>query len=103
MESRLTEAQHPDSKGLDIRDDAFILSCLMKGQQDALLALGDALPSLARASEAMAQAMKGEGRLIYAAAGSSGLMAMADAAELGGTFGISPDRIVIMMAGGAAS
>ncbi|RUU51379.1 N-acetylmuramic acid 6-phosphate etherase, partial [Mesorhizobium sp. M2C.T.Ca.TU.002.02.1.1] len=36
----------------------------------------------------------------YAAAGSSGLMAMADALELPGTFGIARDRIAILIAGG---
>ena len=41
--------------------------------------------------------------LAYAAAGSSGLMALADALELPGTYGIARDRIVILLAGGADS
>ena len=48
----------------------------------------------------MARCLGGGGRLFYAAAGSSGLMAAADALELGGTFGISPDKVRILMAGG---
>jgi len=40
------------------------------------------------------------GRLVYAAAGSSGLMALADALELPGTFGIERGRILILIAGG---
>ena len=42
----------------------------------------------------------GGGRLAYAAAGSSGLMALADALELPGTYGIPRDRIAILIAGG---
>ncbi|WP_234894884.1 N-acetylmuramic acid 6-phosphate etherase, partial [Sinorhizobium meliloti] len=43
------------------------------------------------------------GRLAYAGAGSSGLMAMADALELPGTYGIAREQVVILIAGGAAS
>ena len=48
------------------------------------------------------ETLAGGGRLAYAAAGSSGLMALADALELPGTFGIARDRIAILLAGGAA-
>ncbi len=44
--------------------------------------------------------LRGSGRLIYAAAGSSGLMALADGSELPGTFGIDPSASLIRMAGG---
>ncbi len=47
--------------------------------------------------------LAGGGRLAYAAAGSSGLMALADALELPGTYGIPRERIVILFAGGAAA
>ena len=48
----------------------------------------------------MADTIRGGGRLHYIAAGSSGLMAAADAQELGGTFSIPPDQLCIHMAGG---
>ena len=47
--------------------------------------------------------LAGGGRLAYAAAGSSGLMALADALEIPGTFGIARDRIEILLAEGAAN
>jgi N-acetylmuramic acid 6-phosphate etherase len=40
------------------------------------------------------------GRLIYVGAGSSGLAAASDAAELPGTFGLDESRIAIVLAGG---
>ena len=42
-------------------------------------------------------------RVGYAGAGSSGLMALADALELPGTFGIPPDRVPVLFAGGTAA
>ena len=51
----------------------------------------------------MAATIAKSGRLIYAAAGSSGLMALADALELPGTYGIPREQISIMFAGGAAA
>ncbi|MGI9369123.1 MAG: N-acetylmuramic acid 6-phosphate etherase, partial [Ruegeria sp.] len=49
---------------------------------------------------AMAATLSSGGVLYYIAAGSSGLMAAADAMELGGTFDIPSDQIRILMAGG---
>ena len=48
----------------------------------------------------MARAIRAGGTLHYAAAGSSGLMAAADALELGGTFSIPAAQLRIHMAGG---
>ena len=59
--------------------------------------------SIAEAAARAAQVLAGGGRLAYAAAGSSGLMALADALELPGTFGIARDRIEILLAEGAAN
>jgi N-acetylmuramic acid 6-phosphate etherase len=61
-------------------------------------------PALVAAAEAGPRyALRGGGKLAYAGAGSSGLMALADALELPGTFGIPPDRTPVLFAGGAAA
>lgn len=100
MPQRDTEQLHPRAEGLDLLPPEQAAQVLLSGQQAALAAVNGALPQIAAAGRAMAEAIAGGGRLVYAAAGSSGLMAMADACELSGTFGLSPDRIVILMAGG---
>jgi len=100
MQQRETEQLHPDAEGLDQLPPDCAARLLLSGQRAALSAVEQALPQIARAGRAMAEAITGGGRLIYAAAGSSGLMAMADACELPGTFGIAADRILILMAGG---
>ncbi len=52
-------------------------------------------------ADAAAASLRAGGRLGYAGAGSSGLMALADCLELAGTFGIAPERTPMMFAGGA--
>lgn len=95
-----TELRHEGGVALDALEPLSVLSLLSEGQLAAASVVGPVLPSLAQAADAMAEAIRGGGRLIYAGAGSSGLMAMADALELSGTYGLDPHRVVILMAGG---
>ena len=95
-----TEARHPEAERLDLRSSEDILSVLWRGQVEAVAALGEALPALARGGEAMAAAIRAGGRLVYAAAGSSGMQALADGLEIPPTFGVSERRITVLRAGG---
>lgn len=103
MSKNATEARHQYAIGLDMLDAAAALRVLAEGQQAAAHTVTDAIPAIAAAAELTARALRQGGRLIYVGAGSSGLMAMADALELPGTYGIARDRIVVLMAGGLAS
>jgi len=98
-----TEALHRNAEGLDIQAPDTILSSLANAQIEAAKAVRDAIPAIAAAAEIIAGRLNGGGKLAYAAAGSSGLMALADALELPGTYGIPRNRIVILFAGGAAA
>lgn len=100
MKQRLTESLHPDARGLDALPDGQILDTLLAGQRAALAAVEPALEDIAQGGLLIAQTLRDGGRLVYAGAGSSGLMALADSVELSGTFGLSADRIRICMAGG---
>nr|WP_155197648.1 N-acetylmuramic acid 6-phosphate etherase [Roseibium hamelinense] len=100
QELRQTEQLHGNAIGLDTLPPGEIAAAIVGGQAQAVAAVDAALTELTRAADLMVEAMRGQGRLIYAAAGSSGLMALADAAELSGTYGIAPDRILFFMAGG---
>ncbi|MEB2845071.1 N-acetylmuramic acid 6-phosphate etherase [Rhizobiales bacterium RZME27] len=103
MSKNATEARHDNAIGLDQLEPAAVLRLLADGQQAAALAVSDAIPAIAEAATLAADALRNGGRLIYVGAGSSGLMAMADALELPGTYGIARDRIVVLLAGGLAS
>jgi N-acetylmuramic acid 6-phosphate etherase len=103
MAERRTEGRHEQAKGLDARQPLDVLSVLADAQKKAVAAVDPALSDIAAASRLAADALLAGGRLVYAGAGSSGLMAMADALELPGTYGISREHIVILLAGGAES
>ncbi|WP_353643643.1 N-acetylmuramic acid 6-phosphate etherase [Mesorhizobium sp. WSM2239] len=98
-----TEAVHRNASGLDLQPPEAIVRILADAQVEAAKSVRDAAEDIARAAGVAAHCLSTGGRLVYAAAGSSALMALADALELPGTFGISRDRIVILLAGGLAS
>lgn len=100
MAEKRTEAQHQNAGGLDIQAPDAILYSLVNAQIEAASAVRNAIPAIAAAAEVVAEKLRGGGKLAYAAAGSSGLMALADALELPGTYGIARDRIAILIAGG---
>jgi N-acetylmuramic acid 6-phosphate etherase len=80
--------------------DAAFVAALVAGQRHAVEAVAAALPSIERASIAISERLEAGGRLVYLGAGSSGLIAMQDGAEIPGTFGIAPSRILFLIAGG---
>lgn len=100
MAERPTEARHPHSAGLHALPGTVALSHLLDAQLSALATVRPAIPMIDQAATAAAQSLRAGGKLAYAGAGSSGLMALADALELAGTFGIPPDRTPILFAGG---
>lgn len=103
MAAGRTEGRHDQAQGLDERQPLDALKVLADGQKAAAAVVDGALADIAAAARLAADALLSGGRLVYVGAGSSGLMAMADALELPGTYGIARDRIVILLAGGAAS
>jgi N-acetylmuramic acid 6-phosphate etherase len=71
-------------------------------QQDALVAPAVAAEAerIAHAVDEIANRMSHGGHLFYVGAGTSGRIAMLDAAELPPTFGIDPSLVRVLMAGG---
>lgn len=100
MAPQQTENLHPAARDLDARPDEQILSLLFAGQLEALMVVKAALAPISAAASLMAESLGSGGRICYAGAGSSALMANADGMELPGTFGIESDRILLRMAGG---
>jgi len=102
MISAATEEAKDLYRGLDLWQSDRILSAIAEAQTMAVSAVGRAVPVLAEAGDRIAARLKSGGRMIYAGAGSSGLIAHLDALELPGTYGISPDRVPVLLAGGDA-
>lgn len=96
-----TEAVNSKASGLDLQPPPTVLRLLAEAQVEASKVVLGAVEPIAQAAQIAADRLAAGGRIVYAAAGSSGLMAMADGLELPGTYGITRDRIVILIAGGA--
>ena len=98
-----TETIDCKSVGLDAREPEAILSAILNSQIEALMTLEHSRAAIAEAAAVLADVVRGGGKIAYAAAGSSALMAMADGLELPGTFGLPNERVKILMAGGLMS
>lgn len=103
MSATQTEMTHVHAAGFDTLPANEALSILARAQVEAAEAVEHAVPQIGAAAELAAKSIAGGHRLIYAAAGSSGLMALADALEIPGTYGIARDRIKVLLAGGVAA
>ena len=99
-ERRRTEHRNTASKNLDRMSTIEIVRLMNREDRKVAAAVSRQLPVIARAAEAIVQAIRSGGRLIYIGAGSSGRMAVLDAAECPPTFGTSPQLVQALIAGG---
>ncbi|MGI9367796.1 MAG: N-acetylmuramic acid 6-phosphate etherase, partial [Ruegeria sp.] len=81
-----TEQLHNHARGLDMLPIPEAARILAHAQVAASEATLGAVEQISAGATAMAATLSSGGVLYYIAAGSSGLMAAADAMELGGTF-----------------
>jgi N-acetylmuramic acid 6-phosphate etherase len=95
-----TEQRNPRSRGLDRKSSLEILRTLNGEDASVALAVRRELPKIAKAVDAIVKAFRGGGRLIYIGAGTSGRLAVLDAAECPPTFGTSPKMVQAIIAGG---
>jgi len=84
---------------LDILQPTEILSRLHNTQLAAAGVVAQSLAAIEKAAMMLVDTINSGGSIIYAAAGSSAFMGLADGLELPGTFGVHKDRIKILIAG----
>ena len=96
-----TEQRNPRSRGLDKKSTLEILRVLNREDQRVALAVRKELPRIVRAVEAIVRSLANGGRLFYVGAGTSGRLAILDAAECPPTFGTHPRMVQAVIAGGA--
>ena len=77
-----------------------IVRLMNREDRKVAAAVSRELPALARAVDAIVNSIRNGGRLIYVGAGSSGRMAVLDAAECPPTFGTPPKLVQALIAGG---
>ncbi|HWS31923.1 MAG TPA: N-acetylmuramic acid 6-phosphate etherase [Actinoplanes sp.] len=95
-----TELRNPRSAGLDRMSTPELLALINSEDRHVPDAVAEVLPQLAEAVELAVTALSNGNRVHYVGAGTSGRIAVLDAAELIPTFGLEPDRIVAHIAGG---
>jgi N-acetylmuramic acid 6-phosphate etherase len=100
-ERRRTELRNPASRGLDRLSTAAILRLMNREDRRVPLAVQRELPAIARAVESIVAGIRKGGRLLYVGAGTSGRLAVLDAAECPPTFGVSPRLVQAIIAGGS--
>jgi N-acetylmuramic acid 6-phosphate etherase len=98
-----TEQRNPRTLSIDAVGTLEILRML--NEEDARVpgAVGAVLPELARVVDAAVEAIRGGGRVHYFGAGTSGRLAVLDAAEILPTFHAPDDLVVAHHAGGTAA
>lgn len=85
---------------IDVLAPDAALSAMLHGQIGAVACVADVLAEIESGARLIVDTIRADGTLVYVAAGSSGLMALADCSELPGTFGIAQHQVRIEMAGG---
>src|SRR5713101_3029798 len=99
-ERRLTEQRNAASRNLDRMTAVEIVRLMNREDRKVAVAVEREIPAIARVVDAIVNAIRKGGRLIYVGAGSSGRMGVLDAAECPPTFGTSPKVVQALIAGG---
>ncbi|HEV2352398.1 MAG TPA: N-acetylmuramic acid 6-phosphate etherase [Terriglobia bacterium] len=94
---RITERENPASASLDTKSTREILRIINREDDKVAAAVRRAIPQIERAVDLIVGALERGGRMVYIGAGTSGRLAVLDAAECIPTFGT--DRVVAVMAG----
>ena len=96
----VTEQRNADSMDIDRLNALDIVKIINREDQRVPLAVERCLPQIAQAVEKIVAAFRLGGRLIYIGAGTSGRLGVLDASECPPTYGVSPDMVVGIIAGG---
>ncbi len=95
-----TERENTASVDLDKRSALEIARIINAEDATVARAVAGAIPNIAKAIDAVANAIANGGRLIYVGCGTSGRLAALDASEIPPTFNVPPDKVLYVMAGG---
>lgn len=79
---------------------AAVLTTINKEDQRVPLAVEKAIPQIELVVQKTVEQLKKGGRLFYIGAGTSGRLGILDASECPPTFGVSPDLVIGLIAGG---
>lgn len=96
----ITEQRNPNSMQLDSLSAQELVALINREDQQVALAIEKCLPQIASAVEKIVAAFERGGRLVYVGAGTSGRLGVLDASECPPTYGVKPEMVVGLIAGG---
>jgi N-acetylmuramic acid 6-phosphate etherase len=103
LENLLTEQPNPASAHIDTLSTEEMLRVINAEDRKVAEAVEREIPSIARGVDAIAAAFRRGGRMFYIGAGTSGRLGVLDASECPPTFGVAPDLVQGIIAGGEAA
>lgn len=95
-----TEMRNPDTYGIDKMSTEEMLGIINSENAKVTLAVEKVLPEIAAVCDAVTEAIRNGGRVFYIGSGTSGRLAVCDAAECPPTFGVPYDLFNGIIAGG---
>ena len=100
LSTLITEQRNPNSMNVDSLSALEIVQLMNDEDKQVPLAIEKCLPQIAQAVERIVAAFQQGGRLVYIGAGTSGRLGVLDASECPPTFGVSPEMVKGIIAGG---
>ena len=100
LSTLITEQRNPNSMHVDSLSALEIVQLMNEEDKQVSLAIEKCLPQIAQAVERIVAAFQQGGRLVYIGAGTSGRLGVLDASECPPTFGVSPEMVKGIIAGG---
>ena len=100
LSTLITEQRNPNSIHVDSLSALEIVQLMNEEDKQVPLAIEKCLPLIAQAVERIVAAFQQDGRLVYIGAGTSGRLGVLDASECPPTFGVSPEMVKGIIAGG---
>lgn len=100
LDDLLTEQRNPQTMELDTFSSLQVAEAMNREDFHAVEAVQRVLPQVAQAIAWATASLRDGGRILYTGAGTSGRLGLLDAVECPPTFGVSPDLVVGLIAGG---
>ena len=98
--SKITEQRNPASMGIDEKSIQEILETINGEDAKIADAIKAQLPQIEEAVHKIITILSSDGNIFLVGAGTSGRLCVLEASEIPPTFGVSPDRIKAIIAGG---
>lgn len=95
-----TETRNPNTLDIDRVSTIEIVKKINNEDKTVAYAVEKVIPKIAKCVDMVYETFMNDGRLIYMGAGTSGRIGLVDAVECKPTYGVSPEMVQCLMAGG---